>query len=76
MQSSFVEPCMHNDEQAMQNRVHLLKSALCDGYQAGSEGLGLNTQTADHIANLHLLKLIAPFALLVHITSDLPDRPA
>ena len=55
---------------------HLLKSALCDGYQAGSEGLGLNTQTANHIANLHLLKLIAPLTLLVHITSDLPDCPA
>ena len=57
-------------------RRHLFKSALRDGHQAGTECLGFYAQTANHVANLHLLKLVTPFPLLVHVTPNLSDSPA
>jgi len=56
--------------------THLLQCALSDGYKAGPESLRLHAQATHHIANLHLLKLIAPFTLLVHVTANLADCPA
>ena len=55
--------------------IHLLQGVLCDGNQTGPQGLRLNAQAPHHIANLHLLKLITPLTLLVHVTADLTDCP-
>ena len=63
--------------QSMQGKgSHLFQSTLRDRNQASPECFGFHAQAAHHIPNLHLLKLIAPFPLLVHVTPDFPDSPA
>ena len=55
------------------SRADLLQGALSDRNQTGPQCLGLDTQAAYDIANLHLLKLVAPLTLFVHVTAYLTN---
>ena len=56
--------------------THLVQGPGCDGDQAVAQSLGLHIEAAHNVAYLHLIQLVTPLTLLVHVTPDFTHRPA